>query len=91
MDWAALIFELIQELIKCMEERRREDVEEGLINPGFRERRVLCRILRDQGFHGRDLRHEVDEGMAYLADQDAEDISLLLDDAEAAAQAKKGK
>ena len=90
MDWAALIFELFQALIKCLEERRREDVEDGLNNPGFRERRVLCRILRKQGFTGRELRMEVDEGMAYLQDQDAEDISLLLDEAVALAPATKG-
>ena len=81
MYYSEFIMALFEALVKCLEERRREDVEMALQNPGFRERRVACRLLRDQGFHGSDLRREVDEAMAYLADQDAEDISCLIDDA----------
>ena len=83
MDWSVFIFALLDWLKECMEERRRDQVEHGLNNPGFRERRVATKLLRDQDLHGRELRHEVDQAMAYLAEQDAEDISCLLDDAEA--------
>ena len=88
MDFSVFIFALLDWLAVCMEERRREEVEHDLNNPGFLVRRGCCKLLRDQGFHGRELREEVDHAMDYLGDQDAEDIACLLDDAEARADAK---
>ena len=82
MDWSVFIFAALDWLKQCLEERRREDVEADLLNPGFRVRRAMCKLVRDQDFHGRELRREVDEGMLFLAEQDAEDIACLLDDAE---------
>ncbi len=85
MDWTVFFTALVAQLLECMQERRREDVEDGLNEPGFRERRWVNRELRRQGMTGRQLRHETDEAIAHLEEQDAEDISLLLDDAEATA------
>lgn len=82
MEWALIITAIIEAIAKCLEDRRREEVEAGLLNPGFRERRIVTRILRDQDLHGRRLREEVDEAMGLLAEMDAEDIGCLLDDAE---------
>ena len=89
MEWALIITAIIDAIAKCLENRRREDVEAGLLKPGFRERRICTRIIRDQDVHGRQLREEVDEAMALLAEMDAEDISCLLDDVEVL-QARKG-
>jgi hypothetical protein len=87
MSWMTFLLELFGQLAKCMEERRRDVVEKELLTPGFASRRVAARLLRQQGFHGRELREEVDEAMEYLKEQDAEDISLLLFQAEAHANA----
>jgi len=83
MDWSVFIFALLDWLKECLEERRREQVEEDMIFGGFRVRRGVTRLLRDQDLHGRVLREEVDEAMGLLADMDAEDRSCLLDEAEA--------
>ncbi len=82
MDWAVFFMALIEAIADCIEQRRRDSVERELQNPGIRSRRVATRLLRQQGFHGRELREEVDEAIEYLREQDAEDISLLLDSAE---------
>ena len=83
MEWAVIITTIIEAIAKCLEDRRRDLVEEALMNPGFRERRVCMRILRDQDLHGRELRRETDEAMGLLDEMDAEDIGCLLDEAEA--------
>ncbi len=83
MDWTVFFTALVAQLVECLRDRRREDIEDSLNEPGFRERRWVCRELREQGFHGRELRRETNEAMGFLKDQDAEDVSLLLDDAEA--------
>jgi len=83
MEWALIITAIIDAIAKCLENRRREDIEERLLmGGGFLERRALTKILRAQDYHGRLLREEVNEGMAMLREMDAEDISCLLDDAE---------
>ncbi len=81
MDYAAFFVALITQLMECLRARPREDIEDSLNEPGFRERRWVCRQLRKQGFTGRELRRETNEAMGFLKDQDAEDVSLLLDDA----------
>jgi hypothetical protein len=82
IDFIALFRAVIEEISKCLEDRRREEVEATLMNPGMRERRVIMQILRSEGIHGRQLREETDEAMGLLSEMDAEDISCLLDDAE---------
>ena len=81
MDWSVFIFALMDWLAGCMEKRRREDVAAGLLSPGFRERRGAMKLLRDQDFHGHELREQCDEAMLYLEEQTAEDVECLLDDA----------
>lgn len=81
MDYAAFFVALITQLMECLRARCRVDIEDSLNEPGFRERRWVCRQLREQGFTGRELQRETSEAMGFLKDQDAEDVSLLLDDA----------
>jgi len=83
MDWASFIMALLKMLQECMEERRKEAVVDGMLNPGLRERFAAHRLLKEQGYHGRELRMEVTVAMQYLADLDAEDIECLLEDAKA--------
>lgn len=83
MDWSVLIVALFDALVECLKERRREKVEAGLNDPGFREAFVLRRLLRDQGLRGRALRTAIDDGMVYLESMTAEDIACLLDDVDA--------
>jgi len=81
--WFAFILELLDWLKECLEERRREDVEADMMRGGIRVRRGVTKILRNQDFHGRALREEVDEAMGMLAEMDAEDCACLLDEAAA--------
>jgi len=90
-EWIAIVEMILNMIADCLEERRREDVEAGLLLPGFREYRAIVRGLRDeQDLHGRALRKEADECMATLREADAEDICCLLDDAEEL-KARRGK
>ena len=88
--WTAFIFELLDWLKECLEERRREEVEVAMLQGRIGVRRGVTKILRRQDFHGRALREEVDEAMGMLAEMDAEDISYLLDEAEAHSLRTKG-
>ena len=84
MEWAAIVELILAMIADCLEKRRREEVEAGLLHPGMREYRAILRGLRDKGdLHGRDLRAEADECMEALREADAEDIECLLDDAAA--------
>ena len=83
MDYSAFILALLDWIKKCLEERGRDEVEDVMIRSGFVVRRGVTRILREQYFHGRALREEVDEAMAMLAEMDGEDRACLLNDAEA--------
>ena len=82
MDWTVFMFALLDWLAKCLEDRRRDQVEAEMLNPGFASRRGARVLLREQGYHGRKLREETDEAIAYLREQDAEDVNCLLDLAE---------
>ena len=81
MDWASFIMALLDKLIECIQDRRKEEVAAELMSGSIFVRRQACQLLREQGFRGRELRRQTDEAMAYLADQDAEDIECLLEDA----------
>ena len=83
MEWFAIVEMILSMIADCLEQRRREDVEAGLLRPGMREYRAILRGLREGGLHGRDLRAEATECMEALREADAEDISCLLDDAAA--------
>ena len=77
-----IIMQFVRMIVDCLEERRREDVEEGLRNPGRREYREIVRMLRADGCSGRELRQEASATFVLLQEADAEDIDLLLIDAE---------
>jgi predicted HAD superfamily phosphohydrolase len=82
-QWAFVI-QFIEALFKCIEDRRREEVEAGLNDPGRREYRLILRTLRrENDLHGQELFAEADEVFAALTEMDAEDIGVLLDKAEA--------
>ncbi len=81
----SFIIQFIEALFACIEDRRREQVEEGLNNPGRREYRAILRTLRkEEDLHGRELFAEADEVFSALVEMDAEDVSALLDTAQAA-------
>ncbi len=79
----AFIIQFIEALFACIEDRRREDVEAGLNNPGRREYRAILRTLRkEEDLHGRKLFAEADEMFSALLEMDAEDVAALLDTAQ---------
>jgi len=87
-EWTAIIMEFLKAFIECLKERKREHVEADLNDRSPRalllKARIMRKTLRDKyELHGRELRDATDEGMAFLNEQDAEDISCLLDEAEA--------
>ena len=88
-EWMAIIELFLQALMECLEQRRdRQEIEIDLLSKNPRalllRARIMRKTLRDEcDLHGRDLRLAVNEGMGYLDDMDAEEISCLLDDVEA--------
>ena len=83
MEWALIIEMIIEAIMECRENRDRADVEAGLRNPGLRETIAMRRALRSEGFHGRDLREAMNEGVATLREMPPAEITALMDAVEA--------
>ena len=77
-----IIMQFVRMIVDCLEERRREDLAEALAQPGRREYRAIVRMLKADGCSGRELRQEASATFVLLQEADAEDIDLLLIDAE---------
>ena len=79
-----LIIELVIELIaKCLENRDRSSIVNGIMNPGLLEVISLIKVLRKRGFKGRKLREKARECLDYLSSMDSSDIGNIVSEAEA--------
>jgi len=80
MEWVALIQMIIEMIMKCREDRDRDEIEKRLRNPGIREAWALRKALKSKtSLRGKALAAEVEAGMAYLADMEHAEIGAFLD------------
>jgi hypothetical protein len=88
MDWMLVITMVIEAIMKCMENRSREEILEGLCDPGALETIMLRRILiRDFGLRGKKLRKACKEGITALKATPREVLVGWVDEAEELASA----
>jgi hypothetical protein len=77
------ILDKIMEMIReCRENQSREQVLGRLKSPGPREGRMLLRVLRREGYHGRELRAIAKDFGAALNEMDDDELGALMDDVE---------
>ncbi|KKN88322.1 hypothetical protein LCGC14_0248840 [marine sediment metagenome] len=69
----------IEWLMKCQEDRNRDDIEAGLNNPGIREWFAIRAVIkRRKNLKGRDLRMTVRDSFAALKELEPEDVQELM-------------
>ncbi len=81
MEWFIILMPMIMQMIEqCQESRDREDIEAGLNNPGVREKWAMRKVLRDEGYRGKELWNRVRQGMTELRAADRDDVAALMAD-----------
>ncbi len=89
MEWAILIEMLFEMIRESIENRGRDVAVKRLNNPGIAEAWRLRRLIRSKTeLRGRELHAEVQAGMAYLADMDADEVTGLVDEAVAVGESQ---
>ena len=79
-----VIIELIIELIaKCLENRDRDNIIAGLAKPRLLEVMALRRVLKKEGFKGRDLKVRSKECLDFLCNMAVFEIAEIVSEAEA--------
>ena len=81
--WIPIIALVIEAIVECLKNRKREDIVAGLMNPGLRETWALRRILRkEEGLRGQELREKVWEGLQFLSEMPSGEVEEMMCEAE---------